>query len=117
MMMSEVPSKGETGLTDTQDMSVWDARLAQLCSERVRRIREASEPVPGTVSYGAANAPHDNPFVFAADWRENLPEGDPRRFVGPPITRNGTVEAYQNMQAAHGAIRNAYGLGPEPSDI
>jgi hypothetical protein len=106
-------TRDQPAFLDDHEVARWNARLAVLLSGRIRRMNEARAPVPGTVTYGAANYPHD-PDVWLADWRENLPEGDPRRKQGPDIVRNGTPEAYATMVAAHQAIRAAYGL---PSDV
>ncbi len=105
------PASDDTFAND-HEIAHWNARLAQQLRDRGRRLDDARALVPGTVSYGAANYPHD-PDVWLADWRDNLPNGDPRRSHGPPIVRNGTAEAYHSMKAAHDAIREAY---DSPSD-
>jgi hypothetical protein len=97
----------------------WDdenRKLREYFKASLVELEKARADVPGsTVSYGASNYPHD-PDLWAADWRDVLPPSDPRRRMGPPIVRNGTARAYHSMQAAHSAIREAYGLPPEHPD-
>jgi hypothetical protein len=91
----------------------WNRRLERRLRARLKRLEEARAPVKGAaVNYGASNFPHD-PDVWIADWRDNLPEGDPRREIGPPIVKSGSVEAYHKMRIASAAIRRAYELPPE----
>jgi hypothetical protein len=91
----------------------WNRRLERRLQARLRQLEEARAPVKGAaVNYGASNYPHD-PDVWIADWRDNLPEGDPRRAIGPPIVKSGSLDAYHKMKVASAAIRSAYGLPPE----
>jgi hypothetical protein len=95
----------------------WNRRLERHLQARLTRLEEARAPVKGAaVNYGASNFPHD-PDVWVADWRDNLPEDDPRRETGPPIVKSGSVEAYHKMKVASSAIRSAYGLPPEVDSL
>ncbi len=100
----------------SSDEPDWDRRLSEYLEERLSQLEEARAPVKGAaVNYGAANFPHD-PDVWLPDYRDVLPEDDPRRNMGPPIVRNGTPEAYHKMKAVSNALRDAYGLTPESDD-
>lgn len=104
---------GSARVTDEEEL--WNGRLTVHLEARRKRLEEARAPVPGSVSYGASNFPHD-PTIWSPDWRDGLPPGDPLRKKDPPITESGTPRAYKKMAAAYKAIISAYGLAPDENE-
>jgi hypothetical protein len=111
---TQQPAGADNSREAPHDWSYWDGRLAENLAARLARLKAARAPVKGAaVNYGASNFPSDS-TVWLPDWRDTLADGDPRRDIGPPIVQIGTPEAYHKMDAAHNAIRCAYGLPPDP---
>lgn len=115
MCDSESPKPTTPESLSGDDLASLNQQLEEHVKVSLERLAEARSDVPGVVSYGASNYPHD-PDFWVADWREILPHDDPRRVSGPPLIKPGTVAAYRSMQRAHHAARLAFGLSRQDSE-
>jgi hypothetical protein len=78
--------------------------------QRQAKLDAARALTPGMGCYGASNWPGLPDY---ADWRENLPEDDPLRQIGPPLLVSGSPEHHAQISAAYNAFTKARQQKPQ----